>query len=144
MKHVLGTLCVLLLAGCPDSNDEEAPSDTGSTALTWQEMDFDQRTAYMASDVLPAMQEAFAEHDPERFGTITCATCHGSGAEDGSFAMPSDALVPIDVNDYPVGPDVTFMETVVVPQVAALLDMEPFNPETFEGFGCFGCHPAAM
>ena len=31
--------------------------------------------------------------------------------------------------------------TMSVPEAAAMLDMEPFNPETGQGFGCFGCHP---
>lgn len=141
MKNLLPLLPLLSILAC--ASEEPTKTDTATQVdLTWQEMDFDQRLAYMSSDVLPDMQASFADHDPDRFETLTCGTCHGSGADDGSFAMPSDTLVPIDFAAYPDGPDVSFMETQVVPEMAALLDQEPFDPNTFEGFGCLGCHPA--
>lgn len=140
MKNLLFILPLFTaLYGCAGDD----PDDMNEPELSWQEMDFDQRQAYMASDVLPAMQAAFADYDGERFGAITCATCHGAGVEDGTFSMPSQGLFPIDFANFPTGPGADFMSTVVVPEMAELLDMEPFDPDTNEGFGCLGCHPSS-
>ena len=134
------------LVACGDDDDTGETGETGETAtedLTWPEMDFDQRKAYMASDVMPPMQAAFAGYDAEAFETITCATCHGAGAEDGSFTMPAEHLYPIDFADFPTGDGADFMMNEVVPQMTTLLDAEPFDSSTGEGFGCISCHTAA-
>jgi hypothetical protein len=36
-----------------------------------------------------------------------------------------------------------FMVKTVVPQTAALLGQQPYDPATKAGFGCFGCHTKA-
>ncbi|MFK7931025.1 MAG: hypothetical protein AB8H79_22760 [Myxococcota bacterium] len=143
MNKFLVILPLVALLGCTGDDTDESDTDTDTVAQTWQEMDFTQRQTYMATDVMPAMQTIFAEYDSTRFETITCATCHGAGATDGTFSMPSDSLFPIDFANFPTGPGADFMMNEVVPDMTELLDMEPFNQETGEGFGCLGCHPAA-
>lgn len=137
---IVPMLALVALTSCAGDDDSE---ETDVEELTWQEMDGDQRAAYMASDVLPAMQAAFAGYDAERYETITCATCHGAGAGDGTWSMPSDDLFPIDFANFPTGAGADFMSNEVVPKMAELLNVEPFDPGTGEGFGCLGCHPAA-
>jgi hypothetical protein len=139
MRALQSVLFLLLLAGC-----EAEPTEPTEPVveLTWSEMDFAERQAYMASDVMPAMQDAFAAYDSTRFATITCATCHGSGATDGTFSMPTDDLFAIEADNFPTGAGAAFMSNVVVPEMADLLGVDAFDPLTGEGFGCFGCHPA--
>jgi hypothetical protein len=38
-------------------------------------------------------------------------------------------------------PEITkFMMSKVLPDMAKLLDTQPYDPKTHLGFGCFGCH----
>jgi hypothetical protein len=62
----------------------------------WADMDHDERMAHMGAVVMPRAQAVFEGHDPERFSTFGCATCHGGGASDGSFAMPNPGLPQLD------------------------------------------------
>ena len=136
---------LLTLAACSGDGDDPAGSgDTGAptTPTSWQDMDFEQRTAYMADVVMPTMQAEFEAYD-DRFADMNCGTCHGSGADDGSFTMPSDGLYPIDFAAFPTGPGADFMLETVTPMMTDLLDEQPFDPKTGAGFGCLGCHPAA-
>ncbi len=139
MRFLLPLVSLVLFAGC---NPEPTEPTEPVVELTWADMDFAERQAFMASDVMPAMQDAFAAYDATRFETLTCATCHGAGATDGTFSMPSDDLFPIDFANFPTGAGADFMNDVVVPEMADLLDMDAFDAATGEGFGCLGCHPA--
>ncbi len=71
--------------GIPEGRDEP-----------WADMDHEERMEHMGAVVMPRMQAVFEGHDAERFSTFGCATCHGSGASDGSFAMPNPALPELD------------------------------------------------
>jgi hypothetical protein len=62
----------------------------------WAQMEHDERLGHMGAVVMPQLQAIFEGHDAERFSTFGCATCHGSGANDGSFAMPNPALPELD------------------------------------------------
>lgn len=143
LRVIVPLIAIVALVACSKDDTVEETGDTEVVDLTWPEMDFDQRKAYMASDVMPPMQAAFAGYDAEAFETITCATCHGAGAEDGSFTMPAEHLYPIDFADFPTGEGADFMMDEVVPQMTTLLDAEPFDSTTGEGFGCISCHTAA-
>lgn len=58
----------------------------------WDELPRADKMAYMVDVVEPQMREAFQAHDATRFAEFDCATCHGEGASDGSFAMPNPQL----------------------------------------------------
>ena len=87
------TLLVPLALACGAHGKTGIPE---GSEKPWADMEHDERMAHMAEVVLPRMQAVFEGHDPERFSTFGCATCHGSGANDGSFVMPNPALPQLD------------------------------------------------
>jgi hypothetical protein len=120
----------------------EEPPDQGD-GVDFKDKTYDQRRAYMKHTVKPKMAAAFQEFNAEKFAEFRCTTCHGPNPGEREFAMPNPDLPKIEwekmKNDMPQ--DMEFMQKVVVPEMAALLHTEPYNPETQTGFGCGGCHP---
>ena len=122
--------------------DTDADSDT-DVEKDWVDMDFDERKAYMNSTVLPTMKTKFQEYDAEAYANFNCATCHGGGAQDGTFAMPTADLPVLEFANVPTPGDGgvnDFMYDVCAPEMVTLLGYEPFDPNTGEGFGCLQCH----
>jgi hypothetical protein len=124
--------------------------DAGSAGPTkYEDMDFEQRRAFMTDVVLPEMTEVFVAFDP-KFKGMTCATCHGEGASDGTYAMPSSQIPPLPASEeafleYNKDPEHArwsqFMVDEVWPEMAELLQVEVFDPKTRpEGFSCSNCH----
>ncbi|WP_437517593.1 hypothetical protein [Sorangium sp. So ce1099] len=120
--------------------------------VAWEDMSFDERTAYMTDVVLPRMTEVFAEYDA-KYESMTCATCHGDDAVERAYAMPSPQIAPLPATEEaflawvgdPAHPEraefATFMYEKVVPVMADLLQVERYDPETHTGtFSCEGCH----
>jgi hypothetical protein len=120
----------------------EAPPPSGK----WSDFNKDQRLAYMKKVVLPKMKETFTAFDPKEFEHVTCLTCHGGGAKDGSFKMPNPDLPKLSPDGgfkkhMDKKPEITkFMMSKVLPDMAQLLNTQPYDPKTHLGFGCFGCH----
>lgn len=130
--------------------DEPAPAadvEPGAPGVKWADKTFKQRQEHMGIVFFPAMKKSFKAHNEGEFAKFKCQTCHGDDMKERNFAMPTDSIYPLNEKDPITGAmdydeEVTkFMMEQVVPEAAAMLDMEPFNPETGEGFGCFGCHP---
>jgi hypothetical protein len=126
-----------------------APAATAEAPMpaAFHDMNRDQRMMFMKETVMPKMAEAFQKFDAKRYAEFSCATCHGKGAKDGSFAMPSPDLPKLPGTPEAFKPIaekhpemVKFMGEVVTPTMADLLKEEPFNPETHKGFGCAECH----
>ena len=138
----LVVVMVVGLSACGSSTTASTESGGETAPESWQDMDFDARLTYMTDVVVPTIQPEFEAYDA-RFADMTCATCHGTGASDGSFSMPSDVLFPIDFANFPTGDGADFMLETVTPMMVDLLDEEPFDADTGGGFGCLGCHPAA-
>lgn len=100
----------------------------------------------MVKTVLPRMKAEFVAFDGKRFGRMSCATCHGEGVAAGAFAMPNPALPKLSAADTfarhrMLTPEISrFMLEKVEPDMAALLELSPYDPATHQGFGCFACH----
>ncbi|MEZ4402644.1 MAG: hypothetical protein R3B06_21665 [Kofleriaceae bacterium] len=143
MKHAL--LLPLLVAAACGSSSKPSTGGPATDPVTWKDMNGDQRHAFMESTVLPHMKEKFVAFDAADFGEMNCKTCHGEGAEDGSFEMPNPGIKPLDFGhmdqlDEHEQKVAAWMHEVVVPEMAALLGEQPYDPATQQGFGCLGCH----
>ena len=159
MKVILYmTLLVLLVAACGSNKPvaereraqvEEATGDEERDSflakdkpLNWATKPFLDKQFYMKQTVLPAMGELFLPGHPD----FACATCHGQDLQDVKFKMPNTlkpldpAKMPFQSEDEKIRNAANFMMTKVVPKMAGLLEMSPYNPETKTGFGCFNCH----
>lgn len=126
-----------------------AASATASAAPakpTWKTMSKDERKEHMKSVVVPKMAAVFQGADAKKYAKLDCTTCHGPGAKDGKFDMPNAKLPKLVMGD-PAKPFakhkpemVKFMREKVMPEMAAALDAQPYDPATKAGFGCGGCH----
>lgn len=105
-----------------------------------------QKAVFMEKTVVPKMGPLFTQFDSKDFAKVTCETCHGARAKAGDFKMPNPDLPKLSTADkfkkhMDAKPEMTkFMMEKVVPEMASTLGMEPYNPATHQGFGCFGCH----
>ena len=86
MRAVLVGLC--LVAACKIGRETTA----SGLERRWDELDRAERIAFMSDVVEPQMKAEFQAFDPERFAHFDCRTCHGSGVDDGSYALPNPDL----------------------------------------------------
>ncbi|MFW6050456.1 MAG: hypothetical protein ACODAU_04735 [Myxococcota bacterium] len=151
-------LVIAAAAGCADepeaapapeaSAGAEQPAPPSGPPAPWSEMTFEQRKEHMKLAVLPAMEAQFYAFDADTYADFGCPTCHGADPEAHEFEMPSPDLPRLpspestEFEEMMAEPNavVSFMQSGVVPTMADLLGTEPFDPDTGEGFGCFGCH----
>jgi hypothetical protein len=129
---------------------ETAPAETAPAQpaaeekVKFDDMEPAQKLQLMKTVVAPEMGKLFQSVDAEKYKDFGCVTCHGPGAKDGKFDMPSASIpkLPKDIASvFKSKPEVAkFMAEQVVPKMAGILGEEPYNPETHEGFGCGGCH----
>jgi hypothetical protein len=141
---------ITLLAACGGSQPAaKAPPPPAPAPTAYKDMNLDQRKEFMEKVVLPEMKTAFAAFEP-KFADMNCKSCHGKGAEDGSFEMPSAELpvlpnTPEKFAEYAKDPEHArwskFMVEEVEPKMANLLHLTPFDPATKTGeFSCMSCH----
>jgi cytochrome c553 len=146
----LGVLVVGSLGACGGSRKgaEDPSAAEPDSKQTWQEKSREQRMDWMGLEVFPKMRAAFVEFDAKEYSAFACQTCHGNDMEMVDFKMPNklyslNKADPVtDAKEYDEE-TTQLMVDVVVPEMAKLLDMEPYDPETQKGFGCFGCHPTS-
>lgn len=126
-------------AGAEAAQESPQEGAVSEGPLKFDDMSAPQKMKHMKEVVSPAMAKVFQESGGyEDFG---CSTCHGSGAKAGNFEMPSADIPALDQEEMDEHPEVTkFMQERVTPEMAKLLGEEPYNPETQQGFGCYGCH----
>jgi cytochrome c553 len=133
-----------------DAGGGETKAAPGAPDKKWADKDFQARKEWMGIEVLPKMKAMFKEHDEAQFKSFGCDTCHGADGKDVQYKMPTDSIYPLDAKD-PVGKAMAYDEAVtkfmiekVTPEMAKLLDAEPYDPKTGTGtVGCFTCHPKA-
>jgi cytochrome c551/c552 len=100
----------------------------------------------MKAHVVPKMGPIFQAANAERYKEFGCKTCHGPEFKD----HPPEFLPPLAMKDgqlaaFSEKPDIAkFMAEKVVPEMAAIMGMQPYNPETKQGFGCGACHQIKM
>lgn len=150
IRKSLLALCLALVAitaACASgSTPAESADSADESAVSSQNKSFDEMTSpekmqHMKMVVKPKMALVFQEAAPEKYADFSCGSCHGPGAQEGDFEMPSDALPALDDEEMEEHPQITqFMKERVVPEMAALLGEEPYDRESGEGFGCYDCH----
>ncbi len=122
-------LLTFVLAACSSACPE--PKD-------FHEMNFQQKSEYMAEQVFPRMEALFMTHDKPAFVDFQCKTCHGPSIEKGIYAMPNPDLPSLlEMKQTPPDPNmVAFMVKQVTPVTDALLG------DKHEEVNCGTCHPA--
>lgn len=135
----------------PPAETSEAPPAEAPALEGWASLDADGRRALMVEQVMPEMGAAFREFDGEEFAEFTCATCHMDNFQEVNFQMPN-GLAPLNPADIPglgessdegIARAAQFMFQTVTPGMVRILNVEPFNMETHQGFGCLACHANA-
>lgn len=135
-------------AADPAPATDPAPvTDPAPAATAWADMTLDQKKAIMKEKVVPAVAAIWKE-GPEPDEEVNCVTCHGKGALEGKFDMPNPGLPSLNpANQFAAHQDdaewLEFMGTKVVPTVANAIGVDPYDPATQSGFGCFNCHKMA-
>lgn len=124
----------------------------GPPEVAWKDMTYDQKRQYMKVAVNPKMRKVFQAFDPKKFKTFNCETCHGQGATERKYKMPSPDIHPLPntpeafeakLKAEPTWPKWTkFMAGEVEPAMGKLLAVPVFNPkQPVEGaFSCGACH----
>jgi hypothetical protein len=133
--------------GSAKSAEDATGAGSGKSEVPWKDKTHEQRMDWMGLAVFPKMKAVFTEFDAERFSGFACQTCHGEDMEMIEFKMPNklyalsrtDTLKSASEYDAKI---TEFMASSVLPKMADLLDMQPYDRATKSGFGCFGCHPA--
>jgi len=149
MNHRIAIL--LVLAACGSKSTSAAKPTAPTAPLAWKDMNHDQRHAYMKDVVMPRSKEIFVAFDATRYANMDCKTCHGKGADDGSFEMPNPDIKPLPnteelfmawvAKDPDAGKVAGFMSQKVEPLMGELLGETVFDPKTNTGeFSCMNCH----
>ena len=145
----------------PKSNWEPAPLPndgpikllglTGPDEKPWNSMNYEEKEWYMIGKVHPVMRQIFQtyNHDKYEGEKFECVPCHGENPEAKKYKMPSDHLSKVpaygskDWKDMENARIFKFMNQRVTPAMGQLIGEKAWDPETGEGYGCWGCHPKA-
>lgn len=146
---VPSALILLAAAACGGGRTEPAKLVPTAAPTAYKDMNLEQRETFMKEVVVPKMAPLWAAFDA-KLPALDCKTCHGKGAEDGSWDMPNP-----DIEVLPSTPEAyaefvkrgdhaawtKFMAEQVEPEMATLLGKTPFDPATRTGeFSCNSCH----
>lgn len=144
---------VLLLLACVGAEDD-APADSGEEEgligadVPWPDKTPEEKLSWMTYAVRPNMEALFATHDPAYQGNFDCPVCHGTEVVSDFSNMPhTDGPPALSLSAWPTNdPDpairamAEFMDSEVVPYMAALLSAEVATQANPDGVGCDTCH----
>ncbi|HEX5655992.1 MAG TPA: hypothetical protein VFX59_02305 [Polyangiales bacterium] len=124
----------------------KAPADK-----PWNDMSYSEKEWYMIGGVHPVMRQVFQTFNEKKFEgeKFECTPCHGEKPEERKYKMPSDHLSKVpafgsaDWKAMENSRIFKFMTLRVTPSMGKLLGEQEWNPETGEGYSCWGCHPKA-
>jgi len=117
-------LAAVLSTGCGKHGKIEIPAEASKL---WADMNHAERLIHMTEVVEPRLRKDFQAFDATRFADFGCATCHGAGAENGTYAMPNPDLPHLVEDGFfkkhrKATPDIVrFMWKEVEPNVAKAL-----------------------
>ena len=129
--------------GAPAAGADKAPA---ADTVGWGKMSHEQKMTHMKTVIQPKMSALFQAFNADQYKDMNCGTCHGPGAKQGKFAMPTDSIVKLNPADHfakhmgKTAAATKFMMEKVVPEMAKLQGEAPYDPATQKGFGCFECH----
>jgi hypothetical protein len=146
--HVVFGAVVLATAACSPSGGTRVPEGgpgIGAPTVPFRQKTREEKQAYMAAHVQPAMKKLFQGFDGKGYAGFGCETCHGGDMETVDFKMPNSlyALPEKDTIAEATSYDektTKFMMEQVVPTFARLLSEKPGEPGG-PGVTCFTCHP---
>ncbi len=148
MKSLLFGLTAAFLLACSASRDQK-PVDPSQPAISpgeapahWSgSLSQDEQVAIMKQRVTPALARVFRAGDADALADFGCESCHGPSSQSPTRYLPTLALENGRINAFTTDPEVSeFMANRVVPEMAAALGLQPYDPATGQGFGCAGCH----
>jgi len=130
----------------PGGSEDTEPVAPG---VPWHDKALKQRQEDLGNVVVAKMKQICQAHDEVDFKGCKREPCHGDDMKGRNFELPTDSIYPLPKEntiqaamDYDAK-TTKFMIEQVVPEMAKLLDEEPYDPETQKGhFGCFSCHPS--
>ncbi len=134
MKKLFTLLIVFSWCGCNpvSASPKTSGKDSAQGSASFHSLSMDGKIQLMQKEVTPTMREIFAD-SPNQGEKLSCRTCHGSGAKNGTFKMPSPDLPSLNdeiIQSHPLMS--RFMKEKVTPAMAKLLG----DPQ----FHCTGCH----
>lgn len=114
---------------------------------TWIDFNHDEKMAFMKAEVMPKMAKTWSDFD-KKYAKMDCATCHGSSAKKGNFKMPNAELPKLSPADnfkaHKGKQKVLDFMFKMTPELAGILQLPPFDPNSGQGFGCGSCHVMNM
>lgn len=138
---------------------EPAPANTpiallgikGPADKPWHDMSYSEKEWYMIGNVHPVMRQVFQTFNEKKYEgeKFECTPCHGENPEARKYKMPSPDLSSVpaygsaDWKAMENSRVFKFMSQRVTPSMGKLLGEQPWDPETGEGYSCWGCHPKA-
>lgn len=145
---IFSSLSLLVLAACGSTPSAETAADGAKAAAeqpkAWTALETpEEKGAFMKDVVVPTVQELVRTHTGNAAAEVNCKSCHGQDPQAVGFKMPSPDLPALNPEGFFAEHNqdmVKFMAEVLTPKMVEVLGVEPYNPETHQGFGCFACH----
>lgn len=131
----------------PDGTAAPPPADAPQAAPEkWSDdLTKEQKAAFMKAKVVPTMSKVFQDFDDKEFAGFGCKTCHGPDWKSPKDYLPKLHMKDGQIEEFKDEPEeAKFMAEKVVPAMAGVFGMQPFDPATKQGFGCMGCHTVEM